>query len=177
MSVSKWLMGCVVAVAVCVGLSGCGDGDGVDNGNGNTGGSGAGDVYLTCKVNGKSVRIDGLGCVVANYQTKEMETVVQTGGPQQYRFVIAIPGKTTGSWSLGDGYLSLSVTEMDAMSVYMSSRDYEDQGASLRVSVSSFGSVGGYVHGTFSGTVVNQMGSTTLVVTDGVFHASRIADI
>ena len=115
--------------------------------------------------------------MVANYQVKEDETVVQTGGPQTYRFLIIIPGKTTGSWKLGDGYLSLSVTDMNNMSIWQSSTSEQSQGAALQVQISSYGSVGGYVDGTFSGTAVNISDSSELVVTDGEFRASRITDI
>ena len=115
--------------------------------------------------------------MVANYQVKEDETVVQTGGPQTYRFLFIIPGKTTGSWKLGDGYLSLSVTDMNNMSIWQSSTNEQSQGAALQVQVSSYGSVGGYVDGTFSGTAVNISDSSKLVVTDGEFRASRITDI
>ena len=193
------LLACVFGVALLGGMSACGsteehgdgggvgggaDGGGVGGGvdGGSVGGpdrgsSGSSDVYLTCKLNGASVRIEGTGTVVANYQVKEDETVVQTGGPQTYRFLIIIPGKTTGSWKLGDGYLSLSVTDMNNMSIWQSSTSEQSQGAALQVQVSSYGSVGGYVEGTFSGTAVNISDSSKLVVTDGEFRASRITDI
>ena len=184
------LLACVFGVGLLGGMFACGsteehgDGGGVGGGAdaGSVGGpdrgsSGNSDVYLTCKLNGASVRIEGTGTVVANYQVKEDETVVQTGGPQTYRFLIIIPGKTTGSWKLGDGYLSLSVTDMNNMSIWQSSTSEQSQGAALQVQISSYGSVGGYVDGTFSGTAVNISDSSKLVVTDGEFRASRITDI
>lgn len=175
MSVSKWLVGLVGCVALSLGLTGCGGGDGGDaGGNGGLGGS---DVYLTCKVNGQSVRIEGLGCVIANYQQHEDETVVQTGGPQEYRFLFVIPGKTTGNWSLGDEYTSITVTTMDDFAVYSGSQDYEDQGAAAQLAVTAYGSVGSYVNGTFSGTCINISDGSIMTVTEGKFHASRIADV
>jgi hypothetical protein len=146
-------------------------------GGADRGSIGGSDVYLTCKVNGESVRIEGTGTVVANYQVKEDATVVQTGGPQKYRFLFDIPGKTTGSFKLGDGYLALVVMDMNNGTIWESSRDQDDNGAVLQVGVTSYGAVGGYVDGTFSGTAVNIADGSKLVITEGEFRASRITDI
>jgi hypothetical protein len=192
--VVRWLLACAFVVALSGGVVGCGStekrggqdggsvGGGTDGGSvgkGTDGGSSgqSSDVYLTCKLNGESVRIDGTGTVVANYQVKEDETVVQTGGPQKYRFLFNIPGKTTGDWQLGDPYLALMVTDMNATTIWESSTDQDDKGATLQVGVTSYGSVGGYIDGTFSGTAVNISDSSKLVVTDGQFRALRITDI
>jgi hypothetical protein len=176
------VLACAFVVALSGGLVGCGStekrGDGGSVGGGADSGSmGGSDVYLTCKLNGESVRIDGTGTVVANYQVKEDETVVQTGGPQKYRIVFVVPGKTTGNWKLGDRYLSLMVMDMNNMTIWESSTDQDDKGATLQVGLTSYGSVGGYVDGTFSGTAVNTSDSSKLVVTDGEFRALRITDI
>jgi hypothetical protein len=193
------LVACALVAALAGGTVGCGstekhrDGGGVGGADGggvaggtDTGSIGGGadrgsiggsDVYLTCKLNGESVRIEGTGTVVANYQVKEDETVVQTGGPQKYRIVFVVPGKTTGNWKLGDGYLSLMVTDMNATTIWESSRDQDDNGATLQVDVTSYGAVGGYVDGTFSGTAINIANLSKLVITEGEFRALRITDI
>jgi hypothetical protein len=190
---------CALAMALTGGSVGCGgsekhrdgggvggaDGGGVAGGadTGSVGGGadrasiGGSDLYLTCKVNGESVRIEGTGTVVANYQVTEDETVVQTGGPQKYRFLFIVPGKTTGSFKLGDRYLSLSVTDMNTFAIWQSSTTEQSKGAALQVDVTSYGAVGGYVEGTFSGTAVNITDGSKLVITEGEFRATRITDI
>jgi hypothetical protein len=179
------LAACAFAVALSGGMVGCGGTEkrgGVDGGSIGGGADGgsigqSSNVYLACKLNGESVRIDGTSTVVANYQVKEDETVVQTGGPQKYRFLMVIPGESTGSWTLGDGYLSLSVTELDNMTIWQATTDQEDKGAALQVSLTAYGSVGGYVDGTFAGTGVSLSDGSKLEITDGEFRASRIQDI
>jgi hypothetical protein len=182
---ARRLAACVFVVALSGGLVGCGGTEergGVDGGTiggGSDGGSigQSSSVYLACKLNGESVRIEGTGAVVADYQVKEDETVVQTGGPQKYRFLLVVPGQNTGSWTLGDGYLSLSVTELDDMTIWQATTDQEDKGAALQVSLTAYGSVGGYVEGTFVGTGVSLSDGSRLEITDGEFRASRIQDI
>jgi hypothetical protein len=180
--VARRLAACVFLLALTSGMVGCGSsekrGDGGGVGGGADGASiGSSDVHLTCKVNGESVRIEGVSTVVANYQVKDDETVVQTGGPQKYRFLFIVPGKTTGSFKLGDRYLSLSVTDMNTMTIWQSSTSEQSKGATLQVELTSYGSVGGYVEGTFSGTAVNASDGSKLVITEGEFRASRITDI
>jgi hypothetical protein len=181
----RWSVSCMLAFTVsssavaCGGRDSKGERDGGAAGGGDDGGpipSGS-DVYLTCKLNGESVRIEGAGTVVANYQVKDDETVLQTGGPQKYRFLFIIPGKSAGSWKLGDRYSSLSVTDVTNMTIWQSGTSEASKGATLQVELTSYGNVGGYVAGTFSGTAVNISDGSALVITEGVFHALRIADV
>jgi hypothetical protein len=171
----NWFSGLALAVALAMGIAGCegGGGDGESSGGSSTDGS----ISLTCKVNGQTVTVSGAGTVVANYQVDEDLTVVQTGGPGDYKFVLAIPGNRTGNWSITSRYLSLSVLRYSDVAVFTASADNDDAGATLQVRITSYGSVGNNVTGTFSGTVINPLTGATLVITDGEFTAGRIADI
>lgn len=63
------------------------------------------------------------------------------------------------------------------MTIWQSATSQRSRGAALQVDLTSYGAAGSYVGGTFAGTALNISDLSKLVITEGEFRASRIADV
>lgn len=154
----------LMLAAVAFGLSGC-DPDR----------TGLGDYFLRCRVGDRRVEVRGAEHVGANYTANTNVTTVQTGEDGPYRFILVFPGQSAGTWTHTDRLVTLIVWDRSTSVMYVASADFARGGASLEMSVSSYGRVGSAVEGTFSGVVVAQDRST-LTIANGAFRAHRLQD-
>lgn len=109
---------------------------------------------------------------VASFSTEGDETfiagstvAITSGASVANLAVLTVPGKTTGTWSFDDNA---------AMAMFFSSSPYI--ATSGTITITEYGAVGGRIKGTFSGTTVNPIGSSTVEITSGVFNIKREAD-
>lgn len=132
----------------------------------------SGETFTFTKSGGLTGNSNYSSYTLASFSTENDATyilgsdAVITTGPTANMVVITVPGKTTGTYTLGDSECTLT---MFANSVpYIAT--------SGTVVVSSFGAVGSQIKGTFSGTLISATGGAGVTITNGVFDVKRDAD-
>lgn len=132
----------------------------------------SGETFTFTKSGGLTGNSNYSSYTLASFSTDENVTyllgsdVAVTTGPTANMVIVTVPGKTTGTYALGDSECTLT---MFANSVpYIAT--------SGTVVVSSFGAVGSQIKGTFSGTMVSATGGAGVTISNGVFDVKRDAD-
>ncbi len=101
------------------------------------------------------------------YSAEEDQTVATFGTMGNDGGIIGFKGKSTGTFQVNEN------SETNALVLYSGSSQVITL-TSGTITVTSYGSVGGEVKGTFSGTGVNSINGQLVQITNGTFAAKRL---
>jgi hypothetical protein len=123
---------------------------------------------FTCTLNGggytnQTISLTSTGGAV--YNSDEDLTAIVFSSPANDIGGLVIKGKTTGTFTIDESDYEVSINMTGNFPLVLTSGT---------IVVTGFGSVGGEVKGTFSGTSINPSTLVTVQVTNGSFSAKRI---